>query len=106
MLSENHWSKCLCYVLSHFSHVQLVVTPWTVTRQAPLSVELYRQEYWRGLLFPSPGDLPDPGIKPGSPALQAEVLPFELLGKNFLLVFLKFITFRPFLFLEPSQAYP
>ena len=40
-----------------------------------------RQEYWNGLLFPSPGDLPDPGIKPGSPALQADSLPTELQGK-------------------------
>ena len=48
--------------------------PWTVARQAPLSVGLSRQEHWSGLPFPSPGDLPDPGIKPGSPALQADSL--------------------------------
>ena len=45
------------------------------TCQAPLSMEFSRQEYWNGLLFPSPGDLPDPGFEPGSPALQADSLP-------------------------------
>ena len=54
------------YVLSHFSRVQLFVTPWTVARQAPLSMGFPRQEYWSGLLFPPPGDLPDPGIEPSS----------------------------------------
>ena len=53
-------------------------TPWTVARQAPLSMGFSRQEYWSGLPFPSPGDLPDPGIKPGSPALRADPLPTEL----------------------------
>ena len=46
------------------SHVQLFVTLWTVTYKAPLSMGFSRQEYWSGLPFPSPGDLPDPGIKP------------------------------------------
>ena len=59
------------------SHVRLFVTPWTVAHQAPLSMGFSRQEYWSGLPFPSPGDLPDPGIAPGSPALQADSLPFE-----------------------------
>ena len=45
------------------SHVRLFVTPWTVARQAPLSMEFSRQEYWSGLLFPSPRDLPDLGIE-------------------------------------------
>ena len=49
-----------------------LATPWTVACQALLSMGLCRQEYWSGLPFPSPGDLPDPGIKPGSPALQAD----------------------------------
>jgi len=48
------------------------VTPWTVTCQAPLSMKFSKQEYWSRLLFPSPGDLPDPGIKLGSPALQVD----------------------------------
>ena len=63
------------------SHVRLFVTPWTVARQAPQSMEFSRQEYWSGLPFPSPGDLPKPGIKPGSPARQADTLPYEPLGK-------------------------
>ena len=52
-----------------------------VARQAPLSMGFSRQEYWNGLPFPSPGDLPDPGIEPGSPALQADTLSSEPLGK-------------------------
>ena len=48
------------------------MTPWTITHQAPLSMGFSRQEYWSGLSFPLPGDLPHPGIKPGSPALQAD----------------------------------
>ena len=58
-----------------------VVTPWTVAHQAPLSMNFSRQGYWSGLPFPFPGDLPDPGIEPGSPALQADSLPTELPGK-------------------------
>ena len=54
------------------------MTPWTVVCQPPLSMGFSRQEYWSGLPVPSPGDLPDPGIKPGSPALQARSLPTEL----------------------------
>ena len=57
------------------SRVKLFVTPWTVAYQAPLSMEFSRQEYWSGLPFPSPGDLPDSVIKPGFPALQADALP-------------------------------
>ena len=55
--------------LTSLSRVQLFVTPWTVAYQAPLSMEFSRQEYWNGLPFPSPGDLPDPGIEPRSPVL-------------------------------------
>ena len=55
--------------------------PWTVAYQAPQFVEFFRQEYWSGLSFPSPGDLPDPGIEPRSPALQADALPSEAPGK-------------------------
>ena len=56
-------------------------TPRTVAHQASPSMGFSRQEYWSGLSFPSPGDLPDPGIKPGSPALQADALPSEPPGK-------------------------
>ena len=51
------------------------MTPWIVSHQAPLSMGFSRQEYWSGLPFTSPGDLPNPGIEPGSPALQADSLP-------------------------------
>ena len=63
------------------SHVQLFGTPWTVARQAPLSMGFSRQEYWSGLPFPFPGDLPNPGIEPGSPTLQADALSSEPPGK-------------------------
>ena len=61
--------------------VQLFVTQWTVDYQVPQSMGFSRQEYWSGLPFPSSGDLPNPGIEPGSPALQADFLPTELQGK-------------------------
>ena len=59
------------------SRVRLFATLWTVAYQAPQSMEFFRQEYWSGLPFPSPEDLPNPGIEPGSPALQADTLPSE-----------------------------
>ena len=71
------WWKWKC---SSLSHVQLFFTPWTVARQAPLSLGFSRQEYWSGLPFPSP-DLPDPGIKLRFPALQIDSLPSETPGK-------------------------
>ena len=63
------------------SRVRLFVTPWTVAYQAPPSMGFSRQEYWSGVPFPSPGDLPDPGIEPGSPAFQAGALTSEPPGK-------------------------
>ena len=60
--------------MKSLSRVRLFVAPWTVAYQAPPSMDFSRQEYWSGLPFPSPGDLPDPGIKPGSPALQADAM--------------------------------
>ena len=57
-------------------------TPWTVACQAPLSMGFSRQEYWRGLPFPSPGDLPDPGIEARYPAVQADSLTTGLPGKH------------------------
>ena len=59
------------------SRVRPFATPWTVAYQAPLSIGFSRQESWSGLPFPSPGDLPYPGIEPGFPALQADALPWE-----------------------------
>ena len=56
------------------SHVRLFASLWIVACQAPLSMEFSRKEYWSGLPFPSPGDLPDAGVNPRSPALQADFL--------------------------------
>ena len=70
-------------VLSRFTHVQLFVTSWTVAHQAPLSMRFSSQEYWNGLPFPSPWDLPGPGIEPKSLCLlhwQEGSLPLEPLG--------------------------
>ena len=67
--------------LKSLSHVQLSVTPWTVAHQASPSMGFSRQEYWNGLPFPSPGDLPDPGMEPGSLALEADALTSEPPGK-------------------------
>ena len=67
--------------LESLSHVQLFVTPWTVAYQVPPSMEFSRQEYWSGLPLPSPGNLPNPGIEPGYPALQADALLSEPRGK-------------------------
>ena len=64
------------------SHIRLFVILWTVAYQAPPSMEFSRQEYWSGLLFPSSGDLPDPGIEPRSPAFQADALTSEPVLKN------------------------
>ena len=66
-----------------FSHVQLFATPQTIAHQAPLSMGFSRQEYCRGLLFPSPGDLPLPGIKPMSPALTGRFFTTEPPGKPY-----------------------
>ena len=62
------YTLCACVL----SHVQPSATLWGAAHQAPLSIGFFRQEYWSGLPFPSPGDLPDPGIKPTSLALQAD----------------------------------
>ena len=67
--------------MKSLSGVRLFGTAWTVAYQAPPSMEFSRQECWSGLPFPSPGDLPNPGFKPWSPALQADALPSEPPGK-------------------------
>ena len=64
---------CVCACL-YLSHVQLLVIPWTVAHQALLAMEFSRQKFWSGLPFPSPADLPDPGIEPGSSVLQVDSL--------------------------------
>ncbi|CAI9157714.1 unnamed protein product [Rangifer tarandus platyrhynchus] len=65
---------CVCLVLSH---VHIFGTPCTITHQAPLSMGFPQQEYWAGLPFPSPADLPDSGIELSSPALQVDSLPLS-----------------------------
>ena len=74
------WNLEKWYALSSFSRVQCFVTLWTVARQAPLSMGFSRQEYWSGLPCPPPVDLPDPGIQPRSPTLQADSLPLSHQG--------------------------
>ena len=74
-LNNERKSKCLL-----LSPVRLFAIPRTIARQAPLSMEFSRQEYWSGLPFPSPGDLSHLGIEPGSPTLQADSLPSETPG--------------------------
>ena len=85
------------------SCVRRFETAWTVAHQAPLSMEFSRQEYWSGLPFPSPGDLLDPGIEPGSPALQADALPSEPPGNPVFLIYWSYISF---LFLSLSSSFP
>jgi len=65
------WIVCVCVVTQD----RLFVTPWTGAHQAPLSMALSRQKYWSGLLVSTPGDLPNPGIEPASPALAGRFLP-------------------------------
>ena len=77
-MKELKLSKVKCYSLSH---VRLSAILWNVAHQATLSMGFSRQEHWSGLPFPSPGDLPDPGIS-WSPALQGDMLPSEPPGKS------------------------
>ena len=74
--SEAVYSMCVSVTHS----CPTLVTPWTADLQAPLFMGFFRQGYWSGLPFPSPGDLPDPEIEPRSPKLQADSLPTELQG--------------------------
>ena len=76
--TSNTWKAPICAVPSRFSCVRLFVTLWTVACQAPLSMEFSRQEYWSGLPFPPPRDLPNAGIKPESPTLQVESSPSDV----------------------------
>ena len=72
--------------MKSLSRVRLFATPWTVAYQALPCMGFSRQEYWSGLPFPSPGDLPNPGIEPGSPALQTDALLSEPPGKHLIVV--------------------
>ena len=84
--------------MKSLSPVRLFVTPWTAAYQAPLSMVFSRQEYWSGLPFPSPGDLPDPGIEPGSPAFQVDALTSEPPGKPIIINIYLYILVFMFLF--------
>ena len=82
MLHMYMYVMCICAcMLSCFSCISLFATLWTVAHRAPLSMEFPRQEYWSGLPFPSPGNLPDLGIKSRSSTLQEDSLPAEPQGK-------------------------
>ena len=72
-----HTQMSYTVTVKSLSRVVLCATPWTVAYQTPPSMGFSRQQYWSGVPFPSPGDLPNPGIEPGSPALQADALPSE-----------------------------
>ena len=74
--------ECVCIQLP--CHVQLFSTPWSVVCQAPLSMGFSREEYWSGLQFPSPGDLPNLGIEPVSPALAGRFITTGHIGMPFL----------------------
>ena len=78
------------------SRVRLFETPWTVAYQAPLSMRFSRQGYWSGLPFPSPEDLPNPGVEPRSPAMQADPLPSESPGKPNVLEYYLIRVWIPF----------
>ena len=84
-----------CLLFNHLVMSRHFSTSWTAAHQAPLSMGFPRQEYWSELLFPSPGDLPDPGIKSRSPALQAHSSPSEPPGKSFPLETLPKQNLRP-----------
>ena len=78
---------CVCVCVLVVQSYPTLCDLWTVAHQAPLSMEFSRQEYWTGWPFPSPGDLPDSGVKPRSPALQADSLPSQSPGKPWKMLF-------------------
>ena len=89
LLFVDFFSLSFFFFLKLLSRVRLFVTPWAIAYHAPPSMGFSREEYWSGLPFPSPGDLPISGIEPGSPTFQAEALTSEPPGKspvNFLMM--------------------
>ena len=82
LVVSTYRSYFLISEVKSLSRIRLFATPWTVAYQAPPSMGFSRQECWSGLPFPSPGDLPDPGIEPGSLTLQADALLSEPPGKS------------------------
>ena len=97
MGSKNFTIQPLYSEVKLLSRVQLFVTPWTVAYQGPPSTGFSRQEYWSGLPFPSPGHLPDPGIKPRSPTFQADTLTSEPPGNLCTVLSVYLILSNPFL---------
>ena len=87
-------SFCKKERVKSLSCVRLFATPWTVVYQASPSMGFFRQEYWSGVPFLSPGDLPDPGIEPGSPKLQADALPSEPPGNLYLFHFFLLVIYK------------
>ena len=85
----------LCVCVKSLSRIRLFATPWTVALWAHLSMGFSRQEYWSGWPFPSPGELPNPGIQPGSPALQADSWPSEPPRKLLIPVKWQYLTRSP-----------
>ena len=88
---ESEWVKLL-------SCVRLFAIPWTIAYQGPPSMEFFRQEYWSGLPFPSPGDLLHPGIEPRFSTLKVDALPFSYLGSPESLIFQKVLLIKQILF--------
>ena len=91
------WDNLLVFLCEILSHVQLFASPWTAAYQAPLSMGFSRQQYWSGLPFSSPRDLTDPGIEPGSPALQTDALPSEPPGKSSIYILLLYLILNLFI---------
>ena len=85
------------------SCIQLFATPWTIAHQSPLSMKFFRQEYWSGLPFSSSGDLPNPGIEPESPALQADSLRYRACEQWRFLLEIKKIRHQAWWFPSSSQ---
>ena len=108
-----HYPKGYIYILyiciyrsevKSLSCVRLFATPWTVAYQAPPSMGLSGQEHWSGLPFPSPGDLPDPGIEPRSPTLQADTLTSEPPGKPHIRIYMYIKPIQFFFFNSTFQT--
>ena len=86
LLQQNFSTYIKCACVHALSCTQIFATPWTVAQESPQSMGFSRQEYWNGLLFPTPGDLPNPGtepVSPASPALQADSLLLSHWGSPF-----------------------
>ena len=97
----------MCIYVFSRSVVSNTVTPWTAACQASLTMRFSRQEYWSGLPCPSSGDLPNPGINPGSTELQADALPSELPGKplSLLKYYQKIIIFNKWCYIKKNGQF-